>query len=88
MLITAKILANYYVNQNLSRVNLFHNLRYVHLEPQSNILHNIKLKQLIIDKFSSPILKSEMAATWYELQMAHNLKSQCNDISLCQVWYN
>ena len=54
MLIRAKIFANYCVNQNISRVNRFPDLMYVHHEVTIKYLANIKLKLLIIEKHSSP----------------------------------
>ena len=54
MLIIAKILANYCVNQNISRVNRFPDLKYVHLEVTMKYIANIELKGLIIENFSSP----------------------------------
>ena len=53
MLIIAKILANYCVNQNISRVNRFPDLKYVHLEVTVEYIANIELKRLIIEKISS-----------------------------------
>ena len=59
MLIIAKILANYCVNQNISRVNHFHDLNYVHIEVTIKYIANIELKRLIIGFF----FKSKMAAS-------------------------
>ena len=54
MLIIAKILAYYCVNQNISRVNRVPDLKYVHLEVTIKYIANIELKRLIIEIFSSP----------------------------------
>ena len=54
MLIIAKLLAYYCVNQNISRVNRIPDLKYVHLEVTIKYIANIELKRLIIEFFSSP----------------------------------
>ena len=54
MLIIAKILANYCVNQNISRSNRFLDQKYVHLEVTYKYTANIKLKRLIIEKKLGP----------------------------------
>ena len=46
MLIIAKLLANYCVNQNISKVNRFHDLKYVHLEATNKYIGNIKIKTI------------------------------------------
>ena len=50
MIIIAKIEANYCVNQNISRVNRFPDLKYVHPEAIIKYIANIKPKRLIIKK--------------------------------------
>ena len=57
MLIIAKILANYCVNHNISRVNRFPDRKYVDLEVTIKYIANIELKRLIIEHFSSPHFK-------------------------------
>ena len=54
MLIIAKMSINYCVNQYISRVNRFSDLKYVHLEVTIKYIANIKLKRLIIEKISGP----------------------------------
>ena len=54
MLIIAKILTNYCVNQYLIRVNRFPDLKYVHLEVTIKYIADIRLKRLIIGKNSGP----------------------------------
>ena len=54
MPIKAKILASYCVDQNISRVNRFSDLKYVHLEATIKYIANIKLKRLIIENVLSP----------------------------------
>ena len=54
MLIIAKILTNYCVNQYISRVNRFPDLKYVHLEVTIIYIANIKLKRVLIEKNSGP----------------------------------
>ena len=54
MLIISKILTNYCVNQYVSGVNGFPDLKYVHLEVTIKYIANIKLKRLIIEKNSDP----------------------------------
>ena len=57
MLIIAKILTNYCVNQYISRFNHFPDLKYVHLEVTIKYITNIKLKRLIIEKKLGPHLE-------------------------------
>ena len=54
MLIRAKILTNYCVNQYISRVNRFPDLKYVHLEVTIKSIADMKLKRLLIEKISGP----------------------------------
>ena len=54
MLIIAKILTNYCVDQNISRVNRFPDLKYVYLESTIKYIANIKLKRLLIEQISGP----------------------------------
>ena len=54
MLIIAKILTSYCVNQYISRVNRFPDLKYVHLEVTIKYIANTKLKRSIIEKISGP----------------------------------
>ena len=54
MLIIAKILTHYCVNQYISRVKRFPDLKYVHLEVTVKYIANIKLKRLIIEKIPGP----------------------------------
>ena len=69
MLIIAKNLANYCVNQ----ISL-PDLKYVHLEATMKYIFNIKIKRSIIEIFWAAILKSKMTATWCELQVVPNIK--------------
>ena len=54
MLIIAKILEYYCVNQNISRANRLSNLKYVNLEVTIKYIVNIKLKRLMKGKKLSP----------------------------------
>ena len=54
MLSIVKIINKYCVNQYISRVDCFSDLKYVHLEVTIKYISNINLKRLIIEKNSGP----------------------------------